>query len=316
MHLFRFHNETERYDEARTLRSRHSAGRPAKPLRTARAFRLHTMCAFPSSTAASASLTSCFRASCPIPCRPARRIGRRCGRVPSRTRPTSSQPRRRRTPAAADLGRTMIVDPWEKSSPRVPRRRHWRDRSRTHQGRKKEIGLILETAKPLCSRRSTSRRRSSSACSARSRREGGLRRPYFQYSRYEGWSLEKASSSRAFNRAGVGVRAISGEKTAFAYSDEISFGLQDRGAERAPSPPNKPERTKVAVRRTPVPLYRDVIHRKPARGCQGGAAREAGKEMPRARPAHHPVVASLGGEYEVVLDRAPTARSRPTFGRW
>ena len=48
---------------------------------------------------------------------------------------------------------------------------------------------------------------------------------YFQYSRSEGWSLEEGIvKSGSFNiESGVGVRAISGEKTAFAYSDEISL---------------------------------------------------------------------------------------------
>ena len=47
---------------------------------------------------------------------------------------------------------------------------------------------------------------------------------YFQYSRSEGWSLEEGQvKSGSFNiDQGVGVRAISGEKTAFAYSDDIS----------------------------------------------------------------------------------------------
>src|SRR5574341_669776 len=48
---------------------------------------------------------------------------------------------------------------------------------------------------------------------------------YFQYTRSEGWSLEEGivkSGSFAIEQ-GVGVRAIVGEKTAFAYSDEISF---------------------------------------------------------------------------------------------
>ncbi len=48
---------------------------------------------------------------------------------------------------------------------------------------------------------------------------------YFQYSRSEGWSLEEGIvKSGSFNiEQGVGVRALSGEKTAFAYSDEISL---------------------------------------------------------------------------------------------
>ena len=47
---------------------------------------------------------------------------------------------------------------------------------------------------------------------------------YFQYNRSEGWVLEEGivkSGSFSIDQ-GVGVRAISGEKTAFAYSDDIS----------------------------------------------------------------------------------------------
>src|ERR1700710_687380 len=47
---------------------------------------------------------------------------------------------------------------------------------------------------------------------------------YFQYTRSEGWSLEEGivkSGSFGIDQ-GVGVRAIHGEKTAFAYSDDIS----------------------------------------------------------------------------------------------
>ncbi len=47
---------------------------------------------------------------------------------------------------------------------------------------------------------------------------------YFQYSRAESWSLEEGIvKSGSFNiDQGVGVRAVSGEKTAFAYSDDIT----------------------------------------------------------------------------------------------
>ena len=47
---------------------------------------------------------------------------------------------------------------------------------------------------------------------------------YFQYSCSEGWSLEEGivkTGSFSIDQ-GVGVRAISGEKTAFAYSDSLS----------------------------------------------------------------------------------------------
>ena len=47
---------------------------------------------------------------------------------------------------------------------------------------------------------------------------------YFQYARSEAWSLDEGIvKSGSFNiDQGVGVRALSGEKTAFAYSDDIS----------------------------------------------------------------------------------------------
>ena len=48
---------------------------------------------------------------------------------------------------------------------------------------------------------------------------------YFQHSRFESWSLEEGIvKSGTFNiDRGVGVRAVSGEKQAYAYSDDISL---------------------------------------------------------------------------------------------
>ena len=47
---------------------------------------------------------------------------------------------------------------------------------------------------------------------------------YFQFTKNEGWSLEdgKVKSGSFSIDKGVGVRAVSGDKTAFSYSDEIS----------------------------------------------------------------------------------------------
>ncbi|MEO8386133.1 MAG: metalloprotease TldD, partial [Betaproteobacteria bacterium] len=55
---------------------------------------------------------------------------------------------------------------------------------------------------------------------------------YFQYSRSEGWSLEEGQvKSGSFNiDQGVGVRVVSGEKTAFAYSDDISHAALSSAA--------------------------------------------------------------------------------------
>ncbi|MBL8313321.1 MAG: metalloprotease TldD, partial [Rubrivivax sp.] len=47
---------------------------------------------------------------------------------------------------------------------------------------------------------------------------------YFQTTRHEGWSLEEGivkSGSFSIDQ-GVGVRALAGERTAFAYSDDLS----------------------------------------------------------------------------------------------
>jgi len=56
---------------------------------------------------------------------------------------------------------------------------------------------------------------------------------YFQYTRSEGWSLEEGIvKSGSFNiDQGVGVRAVSGEKTAFAYSDDIGVDAMSRAAD-------------------------------------------------------------------------------------
>ncbi|MDH5300232.1 MAG: metalloprotease TldD [Gammaproteobacteria bacterium] len=55
---------------------------------------------------------------------------------------------------------------------------------------------------------------------------------YFQVSRYESWSLEDGrvkDGSYGIDQ-GVGVRAISGEKTGFAYSDEINLSALNEAA--------------------------------------------------------------------------------------
>ncbi len=82
---------------------------------------------------------------------------------------------------------------------------------------------------------------------------------YFQYSRFEGWSLEEGIvKSGSFNiEQGVGVRAVAGEKTAFAYSDEISFNaLEDAAkATRAIASAGQSRRIKSNRSKPPVALY-------------------------------------------------------------
>ncbi|MES2580162.1 MAG: metalloprotease TldD [Pseudomonadota bacterium] len=55
---------------------------------------------------------------------------------------------------------------------------------------------------------------------------------YFQYSRSESWGLEEGQvkSGNFSIDQGVGVRAVSGEKTAFAYSDDINLAALQQAA--------------------------------------------------------------------------------------
>jgi len=58
---------------------------------------------------------------------------------------------------------------------------------------------------------------------------------YFQVSREESWALEDGivKEGSASIEEGVGVRAISGEKTGFAYSDEIQPAALEEASRRA-----------------------------------------------------------------------------------
>src|SRR5574344_591558 len=76
---------------------------------------------------------------------------------------------------------------------------------------------------------------------------------YFQYTRAEGWSLEEGivkTGSFSIDQ-GVGVRAVSGEKTAVAYSDDISEAslLDAARTVRSISAADKAGRARVAPRK-------------------------------------------------------------------
>jgi len=129
---------------------------------------------------------------------------------------------------------------------------------------------------------------------------------YFQYTRSEGWSLEEGIvKSGSFSiEQGVGVRAISGEKTAFAYSDEISFdALQDAAkATRAIGNAGSSKTGKV-VRRNQVPQRYAPLDPLASLDADAKIAMlEKLEKMCRALdPRITHVMAHLGGEYEVVL---------------
>ncbi len=129
---------------------------------------------------------------------------------------------------------------------------------------------------------------------------------YFQYSRYEGWSLEEGIvKSGSFNiEQGVGVRAVSGEKTAFAYSDEISFNALENAAKatRAIASMGQSRVVKSNEKRTAIQLYQPVD---PIASLPSEAKVQLLEKLEKKCRALDPrivqVMASLGGEYEVVL---------------
>jgi TldD protein len=129
---------------------------------------------------------------------------------------------------------------------------------------------------------------------------------YFQYSRSEGWSLEEGIvKSGSFNiDQGVGVRAIAGEKTAFAYSDEISLpALEDAARATRAIASGGGSRHPVAARKgSGLALYRPIDPLTSLEDKQKVKLLERLEGLCRARdPRVIQVMAGLAAEYEVVL---------------
>ncbi len=129
---------------------------------------------------------------------------------------------------------------------------------------------------------------------------------YFQYSRSESWSLEEGIvKSGSFNiDQGVGVRALSGEKTAFAYSDEISVAALEAAAQatRAIGRQGQSTSTAVARRATALNLYGDQDPLASLSATDKVALLECLERMARQiDPRVTQVMAALAAEYEVVL---------------
>ncbi len=129
---------------------------------------------------------------------------------------------------------------------------------------------------------------------------------YFPYSRYESWSLEEGIvKSGSFNiDQGVGVRAISGDKTAFAYSDDISMpALMDAAAAtRAIARAGGRRKAQVARRAPRRELYAGLDPVASLADADKVTLLERLEKICRARdPRIVQVMASLYGEYTVVL---------------
>jgi TldD protein len=131
---------------------------------------------------------------------------------------------------------------------------------------------------------------------------------YFQYTRAEGWSLEEGivkTGSFSIDQ-GVGVRAVSGEKTAFAYSDDISLASLTDAAHtvRTIAAASKAARVKVSARKVAGSrsLYRDLDPIASLDSTQKVALLGRVETMARAKdPRVSQVMAGLASEFDVVL---------------
>jgi TldD protein len=130
---------------------------------------------------------------------------------------------------------------------------------------------------------------------------------YFQYTRSEGWSLEEGivkTGSFSISQ-GVGVRAVAGEKTAFAYSDTLSpdallssahavRSIARQGAGKA--------RVSAGQRARAQSLYPPVDPLLTMSAPDKVGLLERVEKMARAKDPHvKQVMASLGMEYDVVM---------------
>ena len=131
---------------------------------------------------------------------------------------------------------------------------------------------------------------------------------YFQYTRAEGWSLEEGivkTGSFSIDQ-GVGVRAVSGEKTAFAYSDDISLASLTDAAHtvRTIAAASKAARVKVPARKVAGSrsLYQDLDPIASLDSTQKVALLGRVETMARAKdPRVSQVMAGLASEFDVVL---------------
>lgn len=132
---------------------------------------------------------------------------------------------------------------------------------------------------------------------------------YFQYSRAEAWSLEEGIvKSGSFNiDEGVGVRAVTGEKTAFAYSDDISLpALSDAAsAVRAIASAGQHRRARAGALKELKAKHSLYLPHDPLASLDAAAKVRLLERLEAFARAEDKrvmqVMAHLAGEYEVIL---------------
>ncbi|MBC7435501.1 MAG: metalloprotease TldD [Bdellovibrionales bacterium] len=131
---------------------------------------------------------------------------------------------------------------------------------------------------------------------------------YFQYTRSEGWSLEEGivkTGSFSIDQ-GVGVRAVSGEKTAFAYSDDISEASLLDAARTVRSISSAAQSRKAKVPTQRIASSRSLYNGLDPIASLDSAAKIAllgrVEQLARAKdPRVAQVMAGLASEYDVVM---------------
>lgn len=129
---------------------------------------------------------------------------------------------------------------------------------------------------------------------------------YFQASRFESWSLEdgRVKSGSHSIEQGVGVRAISGEKTGFAYSDDLVLPALNDAAHAARAIARHGQDRKIQVGDSIMghDLYLasdplDVISGEEKVKLLETVDQEARRQDPRVKQ----VMVGMTGEYETIL---------------
>ncbi|MBG6080036.1 metalloprotease TldD [Rubrivivax gelatinosus] len=132
---------------------------------------------------------------------------------------------------------------------------------------------------------------------------------YFQSTRHEGWSLEEGivkGGSFSIDQ-GVGVRAVAGEKTAFAYSDDLSEAALLDAARTVRTIAAAGQNKRVKLARAPRiaasrALYAPMDPIATLDSTQKVALLERVEKLARAKdPRIVQVMAGLAAEYDVVF---------------
>ncbi len=129
---------------------------------------------------------------------------------------------------------------------------------------------------------------------------------YFQSSQHESWVLEDGIiKDGSYNiERGVGVRAISGEKTGFAYSDEISFAALNKACEASRGIAPSGGKLKIpqfeALTNTPLYTAQNPLLAMPDNE-KISLLKAVDTYIRKKAPHASQVVVSLSGVYEEVL---------------